>query len=169
MRTSLIFALLIGMLFTDDDLKMNELRDLYERAPVSETANLKLNKFLETKQSNNALINGYKGAGTMILANHVFNPITKLSKFNKGKKLIERAIKDEPNNIELRYIRFTIQTNLPGFLGYKGNIKSDKVFLINGLSGLADTDLRDRIVDYLIKPGVCTVDELKKVSLWKNK
>ncbi|RZL38292.1 MAG: hypothetical protein EOO96_03245 [Pedobacter sp.] len=169
MKISLVFALLIGVFVVYNDLKMNELRDLYEQAPTSETANLKLNKFLETKQSDDALINGYKGAGTMILANHVFNPISKLSKFNKGKKLIEQAIKADPNGIELRYLRFTIQTNLPGFLGYKSNIKSDKVFLINGLANLSDIDLKNRIVDYLIKSGVCTDDELKKVSLWKNK
>lgn len=168
MSISFIFMLTFSFFSLIEDKDLIELRNLYEKATKDEKANLKLNN-IASNDKNSAVIIGYKGAGTMILANHVFNPITKLNKFNKGKKLLEQAVKQESNNLELRYLRFTIQTNVPKFLGYSKEINTDKAILINGLEKLSDIDLRNRIVDYLMKSGICNNDELKKVSLWKNK
>ena len=37
-----------------------------------------------------------------IWANHMFKPINKLETFNNGRKNIEKIIKKDPNNIEIR-------------------------------------------------------------------
>ncbi|WP_162796231.1 hypothetical protein [Pedobacter namyangjuensis] len=168
MNVCFIFMLTFSLLSAVDEIKLIELRNLYEQAINNEKANLRLANLIHS-DNNSATIIGYKGAGTMILANHVFSPISKLNKFNRGKKLLEQAVKQDPTNLELRYLRLTIQTNVPKFLGYSKEINTDKTILINGLEQLSDKDLKNRIVDYLLKSSICTNDELKKVSLWKNK
>ena len=168
MNVCFIFMLTFSLLSAVDEIKLIELRNLYEQAINNEKANLRLANLIHSG-NNSATIIGYKGAGTMILANHVFSPISKLNKFNRGKKLLEQAVKQDPTNLELRYLRLTIQTNVPKFLGYSKEINTDKTILINGLEQLSDKDLKNRIVDYLLKSSICTNDELKKVSLWKNK
>ena len=59
------------------------------------------------------------------MAEVVSNPYTKLSYFNDGKKLIDQAIKMDPKNAELRYLRFMIQQNTPDFLNYSDDINAD--------------------------------------------
>ncbi|MCA5005752.1 hypothetical protein [Sphingobacterium bovistauri] len=77
---------------------------------------------------------GFLGAYTMIKANHQLNPINKLSSFNKGKKILENAIKASPTDVELRYVRYAIQSSIPSFLGYNHNLSEDKELLQKQLS-----------------------------------
>jgi len=86
-----------------------------------------LNSLEKNKENVKAM--GYLGAFTMIKANHQLNPIKKLGSFNDGKKLLEKAIAQSPNDIELRYVRYAIQISIPKFLGYNAEISEDKKML----------------------------------------
>ncbi|WP_149915711.1 hypothetical protein [Sphingobacterium cavernae] len=81
------------------------------------------------KNKENVKSVGYLGAFTMIKANHQLNPIKKLGSFNDGKKLLEKAIAQSPNDIELRYVRYAIQISIPKSLGYNAEISEDKKML----------------------------------------
>ncbi len=37
----------------------------------------------------------------------------------------------QPDNIEIRFIRLSVQKNAPSFLGYNKNIKEDQLFIEN--------------------------------------
>ncbi len=71
----------------------------------------------------------YLGGLQTVWAHHLLNPINKLNTFRKGKKNIEQAIKQEPDNAELRYIRLSVQQHAPGFLAYRAHIAEDTAFL----------------------------------------
>jgi hypothetical protein len=119
-----------------------QVRAMYSRAPASEKnckALLELLNPISEKQ--NPLLGGYKGCATMIMAKHAFNPFTKLSYFNKGKKILEQAVATDTSNVELRYLRFTIQTNSPTFLGYNGMLAADRSFLLRKLPQVKDASL----------------------------
>jgi uncharacterized protein YcsI (UPF0317 family) len=168
MKRWLVLILLLHFVIP---MKANEwikIRNLYEQAAIKEDAQLKLNKLLLEKPLS-SLSAGYKGANLMVSAKYTFNPIRKLSRFNRGKDLMEQALKNDPKSFELRYIRFTIQTNLPGFLGYSANVNMDKEFLISKLGAIADVDLKNRVIAYLISSKKCNESELKEVMIWKNK
>ena len=77
----------------------------------------------------NAVYLAYLGAYQTIWANHVINPISKLSTFNKGKKNIQKAVSMDNNNVEIRFIRYSIQKNAPRFLGYSNDLAADKKFI----------------------------------------
>ena len=162
-------ACILFLLFKIMAINVIEIRNLYEIAAENKEASTKLGKMLAMVKDDDALLLGYKGASIMLEANHVFNPITKLNRFNKGKLFIEKAIKMDVANSELRYIRLTIQTNIPGFLGYSKSIEQDKMLLISQLEKLKDRDLRHRIVNYLSIAKICTTEELRKINVWKNK
>lgn len=110
---------------------------------------------LSSKGSNQLpLLNGYKAAMLMVMANHVYNPYSKLRYFLDGKKELEKAILLDPNNIELRFIRFSIQTNVPSFLGYADNKEEDRDYMLQHIHLLntessADQQLKKYIVQYL--------------------
>lgn len=85
---------------------------------------------LELSKEKSVIALAYLGAYQTVWANHIFNPLTKLATFKKGKKNIELAISKEPENIEIRYIRFSVQKNAPSFLGYNSHLKEDRDFLV---------------------------------------
>lgn len=86
----------------------------------------------------------------MSSAKHAWMPYEKLSLFNQGRELLESLIKSNPENIELRYIRYCIQLNIPSFLGYDNRV-SDKLFLQLHLKQIDDAELNQMVQSILTK------------------
>lgn len=131
---------------------IKDVRLMAHKATKSEEGCIKLINLLSPyNENNNPLLLGYRGASTMVMAKHAFNPFSKFSYFKKGKNILESAIKADNSNIELRFLRFTIQNNVPGFLNYGSHKKSDKLFLSKYVSEVEDQELKKIINDYLLK------------------
>ncbi len=144
---------------------MNEIRSLYQKAAIDERSCSQLIELLSSYYvKNNPLLFGYKASGTMMMAKHVFNPFTKLSYFKKGKKMLEKAIAVDGKNVELRFLRFAAQTNIPSFLGYHDNIAIDKEFLLESLPQLTDITLRGIVVSYLKNSDYLTDNQKQKIK-----
>ena len=168
MNLNLILIVLLSFMNAKEDSDLIKIRNLYEQAAIKEDAQLNLSKMLENIKET-SIVNGYKGAIMMIEARYSYSPFGKLNKFNKGRKIIENTIEKDPKSLELRYLRFTIQTNIPKFLGYSTYINRDKDFMISQLEFTTDSDLRSRIIAYLLASNRCNEKELKKLQAWKNK
>jgi hypothetical protein len=131
---------------------ISRVRSLFEQAHVQKSSCIKLIKLLDPyNEINFPILMGYKACGTIIMAKHVPNPFSKLSYFRKGKKMLETVIAVNDKVVELRFLRYSIQTNAPSFLGYNNHIAEDKMFLEKALPFLNDTVLRNKIYAYLRK------------------
>lgn len=131
---------------------IKDVRLMLHKATIKEEDCIKLIDILAPyNEKNNPLFFGYRGGATMIMAKHVFNPFSKLSYFKKGKNILESAIQADKNNVELLFLRYTIQTSVPSFLNYSNNKEKDKLFLMKALADLKDQDLKKIINAYLIK------------------
>lgn len=137
-----------------------KIRDLYYKASTNKKDSDAFSEEMRTASGiDRSLISGYTGMSYMIKANHAFNPYYKLSYFIKGKDLLDKAIVSDPVNVELRFLRYCVQTNAPGFLGYSGKISEDKKVILLGFSGLQDEDLEKRIKEYMQTSKNCTKEE----------
>jgi len=129
---------------------LEEVRKNYsEMASNEELCKRAIANLTETKD-NSATHLGYLGGLQTIWANHVFSPINKIKTFNNGKNNIEQAIKKEPSNVELRFIRLSVQKNAPYFLGYQSNIKEDIQFIKNNRNQI-QSDILNKHIEPLIK------------------
>ncbi|WP_161662298.1 hypothetical protein [Pedobacter sp. V48] len=147
-----------------DELNLSELRNLYYRAAENKESAFRLSGMLKTVNTGSpSILVCYKGVSEMMEAKYLINPFNKLSKFKNGRKLIEHAVKTNPDHVEIRFLRFCIQTNLPGFLGYKDHIKGDKVFLIGQVNKINDAELKQKVKEYLFNSKYCSSEELKKI------
>jgi len=120
--------------------------------------------------SKTPLITGYLGAVNMVMAKHVFNPVSKLNYFRSGKVYLDNSIRQSPADPELRFLRHAIQVSAPSFLGYNADKKADRSFLMNILrSGkIKDKQLQNSIVKFLIMQEP-TVEERKFLNdIYKN-
>ncbi len=152
-----IALILILCSFTSANLSIKEVRNVYEKAIYSQQIAVDLIDKLNTSNNNTFL--GYKGAVTMIMAKHVFSPYKKLNHFKTGKEILEQALQKEPLNIELRFLRFSIQSNSPKFLEYHSSIQSDKLYLLKEVKALTDIDLKQRITNFLLNSSEVTKTE----------
>jgi hypothetical protein len=142
-----------------------EIRSMYIKATEDEKTCKELIALLKPfNEVNNPLFSGYKAGATMIMARHSINPITKLSWFNKGKRMLETAIKADNKNVELRCLRFGIQSNIPSFLGYKHDIPDDKKFILQSYPYVKDPVLRANIVNFLTKWGDLSLAEKQQLK-----
>lgn len=74
------------------------------------------------------MIEAYRAAGTCMMANYVFSPMSKLRYFNKGKKRLEELI-EEGKDVENVYLRLLLQLNVPRILSYHQDIEEDIAYL----------------------------------------
>jgi hypothetical protein len=128
-----------------------------------------LKELEQEPQPLSAIQTGYKAAVTMVMADHVFNPYCKFKYFLDGKAELEKILLLHPLNYELRLIRFAIQSNIPGFLGYANNINEDKTFLISQLKQESmlknkDVELIKISKQYLTESKHCTEAEKKSIN-----
>jgi len=135
-----LFSFFFIVLFVlNQDLK--KMRSFFSELNSSEHAVEQLKKIsLNSNQVSSSLKMAYYAAAEMTSAQYKISPVSKINAFNSGKKLLEKVILVDSLNAEIRYIRFTIQTNAPGFLGYNKSIHTDKSFLLRNLPALNQTD-----------------------------
>lgn len=125
-------------------------RQLYLQAPADEEKCQTLLQMVNAYSAkSHPLLAGYKAAATMIMAKHVFNPFSKLSHFNNGKKMLQQAIAVDGQNVELRLLRYSIQKSAPSFLGYRSELAADENFLKTSFLSVQDVVLRQMILDAL--------------------
>ncbi len=119
--------------------------------------------------SGDPLVKGYLGVATMMRARITGNPLKKWYLFNKGKVLLEQAIDENPNLVELHFLRLSVQKELPVILDYRSSIKSDRKFIMNHISAFMNESLDNevfgrKILTYLFDKNLIGADQISKFS-----
>jgi len=156
----MLLLLLLGVNFLTTDL--TAYRKLLDQSLEDEDASDRFYaQFKFLKEDREPILVGFKAMSEFMLCKHRNNPITQLNHFNKGRKLLESAIKRDNANPELLFFRLSTQSNIPSLLRYSMNIKNDKLALINYLKSKNGTDqlLYSRIKAYLLINQYTTAEE----------
>lgn len=160
--TFILSCLAYSLFCTVPSSEMLKLRELYYKASADKDESERFYTYLKTNPGiNSNVFTAYAGMSYMIKAKYSWNPYNKLSFFNTGKDKLEEAIEKDSYNPELRFLRFCIQTNAPGFLAYSSKIKEDKAMLIVCYPLLKDDDLKARIKEYVADCKYFTQEEKK--------
>jgi len=120
------------------------------------------NQMSPVNDSSPPILIGFKAISILIMGKHAFNPYTKLKHFYRGKEMLDKAIALE-TNLELHFLRFAVQTNIPSFLPYTGDIEYDKKYIFLNLGKSKDKDLIKRIILYLSQTKYCSDADLKQI------
>lgn len=133
-------------------IPLDDLRKKYHASGNERAAAEQLLKVTETiTEKDQAIYRGYKGAAMMMWSQYEFNPFSKLRQFNAGIPWLEAAIKDAPQSLELRYLRFTFQCSVPSILGYYDHLEEDKQFILGNGNSTIDNALKKYIRDFLLQ------------------
>ena len=119
-----------------------------------------LYKSLESIKNRSGLINGYMGALLSLKAKHTWNPFFKIKYLNDSENTFKTAVVADPHNIEIRFLRFSIEHNVPVFLGFNKDLDNDREDIITQLEkknyGTADKELTIAIIKFLLSSKRCS-------------
>ncbi|MFH6602756.1 hypothetical protein ACEZ3G_04655 [Maribacter algicola] len=149
MRLKLVF-LFIGLLLTDVLPDLASVRNQYREASNNEEVAKKLHDELISVTKNDVpVLLAYKGAVTTIMADYAQRIKDKKLFFKEGKELLEHAVQSDPNNVEIRCIRLSVQENAPKITGYHKNMAEDKKFILANYTTMTDNGARLFVKGYV--------------------
>lgn len=113
----------------------------------------------------NALMIGYEGTLEALKAKHAWNPYHKIKYVSRSIKTMQLAINKDPENLEIRFMRFSIQHFTPGFLGFSKNLNEDRREIVkhyqNHTFADADEALVKNIAKFMIESKRCSASEIE--------
>lgn len=152
----IFFSLIISSVQTP----LEQVRNQFPYVDSLEQANEFIAK-LEEDTSPEAI--GYTAAMILMKSRYVKGPFSKLKYFKKGKKILDKDILENPACLEIRYIRFLMQKQIPDFLGYNKNIEDDfNVIFTKLLTSNLNNNFRIKMLNTML-----LVDDLSETK--KNK
>ncbi|MFD1257390.1 hypothetical protein ACFQ3S_11330 [Mucilaginibacter terrae] len=109
----------------------------------------------------------YLGVVLALKAKHAWNPYYKVKYLNDAENTLQVAVNREPDNMEIRFMRFSIEHNVPGFLGYNKHLVTDREEMIKQLDRkhytTADHEVVLTIIKFLLDSKRCTAQENEKL------
>ena len=133
-----------------------KLRQQYQQAAASKEAGEKFHQLMSAYTQQNAVVLAYKAAAEAIRARDA-SMLSKLTYVQQASKQFEQAVQLDPNNPEVRFLRLSVESNLPSFLGLSQHVDEDRQFLLKTLlqhpnSGL-DAESFGLVRDFLVGRG----------------
>lgn len=158
-----LFLATVPLLLSSQQVSLNLARETYFGMSADECNGLKLSNDFEKKPPTDAVLMAYYGAATAAAPACISSPAKKISYFRRGKQLIADAVRLQPDNFEIRFLRFATQSKTPSFLGYDQNIEEDKRYLLsnleNGRKTISNNRIFAKMTDFL-----ATSDRLTKTE-----
>jgi hypothetical protein len=168
---STIFASPLSPDYVSSPFHPATLRRHYELAASDKAAGEKFYKLLADYKERDALVLGYKAASEAIRARDA-SMFNKLTYVQDAARTFEQAVSIDPQNPEIRFLRFSVESNLPAFLGLSKHVDEDKEMLLNAAlshpgSGL-DSEAFRTVRNFLVDRGHVSEAEAGRLSKVKD-
>lgn len=162
--TGIFLLLSLAAFATEDEIDANTLRTEYYYCVGSATKTDALYKRLMSVNSDKPIITGFIGALEALKAKHAWNPYTKLEYLDKSAATFARAIAADPQNVEIRFLRYTVEFYVPAFLGYSSHMAHDKQVIIQNIKAChyakKDKFLVEHIINFFEEHKQCSSTDL---------
>lgn len=147
---------------------VEELREAYKESLNQENKADSFWESLKSYRGNQGNILAYKASALALRAKHDFNPYNKWVWLNEVKNIFREAVKADPKNIEVRFLRFATQHNLPEFLKQQGQLERDKDTILKGWKNHQDFGIQKNdlqwFYDFFVESGRFNQEELTSLS-----
>jgi hypothetical protein len=151
----------------DSPFHPTALRRHFEQASADKAAGEKFYKLLADYKGHDALVLGYKGAAEAIRARDA-SMFNKMTYIQDAARTFEQAVALDVDNPEIRFLRFSVESNLPAFLGLSKHIDEDKEILLRAMlqhpgSGL-DAESFRTVRSFLVDRGHVSDAEAQRLN-----
>lgn len=131
-----------------------------ENSQLTDSLYQQLNKL----PNKTALITAYAGTLEALKAKHSWNPYNKIKYVKLSLKTMQKAINMDGEDMEIRFMRFSIEHFTPAFLGFSKDLPVDRKEIVkhyqNNNFGLADETLVKNVARFMIDSKRCSTTEI---------
>jgi hypothetical protein len=173
MKKAAILILLLVLGFSNsfalNDFDLNLLRKEYFKAVDDENLTEQLLTQLSLIEAKTAILLGFEGSLLALKAKHSWNPVVKMNSLKKGKVQLDEAIFLEDDNLELRFLRFSLEYNLPSVLGMSSHLEEDKnkiLLLVSGTVKSIDSSVLRTVASFLIDANLVSEAQTRMLRLF---
>jgi hypothetical protein len=125
-------------------------------------------KLLENEKSPES--QAYYAAMLFMKSKYVKFPLTKYKYFKKGKTALDQLIQENKTNVEMRYLRFVFQNEMPNFLNYNSDIQEDFLVITKGIEKSdLNREFKHKMLKNMLLVKNVTADQTTKIKLLINK
>lgn len=160
MSRQIFFMLFLAWNPAAAQLSLPQLRELYLAAVESREQSDKFMQYMNSVKHEDALLHAYFASAQALVSKHLSGPSDKLKYLRLADKSFEEAIQKNPNDAEVRFLRFSVQVHLPRFLGYSDDIKNDIAVMLQQIphtQSLQDyPDWLKTVVDFMLDSEECS-------------
>ena len=170
MRYILLFiALFVNVnSFASNDPDITEIRVKFYQLAFDCADTEKILEEVRSIQNPSGIIVAYEAAMQALMAKVVWNPFTKVSHVKLAEKVFDKAVKLDPLNIEIRFIRFSVEYHIPKWLGLSKHMQEDKDFILENINSFdtscVSQDMLSYISNFVKESGWYSSSELEKIS-----
>lgn len=138
-----------------ENIRTNYYASVEDEDKVEEVEKYISKHFSENRESYPNLILAYVAALESVKSKHAFWPFTKLSYFNKSMELFKQVVEKDPENLEIRFLRFTILHYVPSFLGHSEERQADAEVIISQILkkdySSINSEIQQGIAEFMIE------------------
>lgn len=167
MRKFVLMILLWIPLFSFGNEIIQIRREFYAAVTSEQVADNLFEK-LKDADLRDPLILAYYGSTDALRAKHAWNPYTKVAYLKSGLKNLNKAVSASQDNLEIRFLRFSLEHYVPAFLGFSKHLNEDRKKIVALVAdkrlGKVDETLLANIVSFMKQSGRCTDAELAVLS-----
>ncbi len=149
-----------------------EIRNMFNEAIKSESSREKFCRLMAKQPTKEPIMLAYKGTAKALEAKVGWNPLSRIANLKEADRLFERAIAQEPRNIEMRFLRFSMQFYIPKWLGLSDNLYEDKQTIIQNIQDYKSLNIDDGVLDwiqeFMIDSGYCSQSEIATIKAAKT-
>ncbi|MEX2410126.1 MAG: hypothetical protein WD607_01935 [Candidatus Paceibacterota bacterium] len=121
------FTFVFVILITTD---LHTIRTSYFSGPKTEESAKAFTEIMDNVDLNSAVLKAYQGASFALQAHYGKGIKEKKGYFEHAVAHLEAAVQENPENVEIRLIRLSVQENSPRIVKYKTNMDEDKAMVL---------------------------------------
>lgn len=138
----------------DSKADIQEIRKSFHLALLDQTKVESFHNFMKEQSDDNPTVVAYKAMSEALMSQKAWNPIEKFVYIQNYQETMNGAIQSDAMNLEIRFLRFSVEYYIPTWLGFSKNIEKDTDF-INRNSNKVNELMFDinyiRYISYFIK------------------
>ncbi|MFN3316262.1 MAG: hypothetical protein ACK40K_05580 [Raineya sp.] len=126
-------------------------------------------QLLQNEQPDKPLFRAYQAACKALYAYYSLVPAMKLSYFLEASQMLSNAIQEVPENIEMRFIRFAMESSLPAAANnYALHLREDKKVIVEQITkSKLQKSFKKVIAQMLVHSGLCTFADKKVLEKYQ--
>lgn len=144
------------------------LRAHYQQAVQDADAARYLWEALADYQGLQGIVVAYKASARALMARHAWNPYHKYGYVREALRLFGQAIRLEPQQLEIRFLRFAVLHYMPGFLYESEDLEEDKAVMKDQFAHYRDAGLSHAqartFLEFYQESGRFSQDELNTLT-----